>query len=847
MTFRRVGRLLLVALGLAMLLTAGGIALRLRDMAAELRPRLEKAASKHLRRELTIGALEWRAFPGPALIGRNVLLFEKDGSLLASSPEVVLEAAVGELLGGMVEIEQMTISRLQTHLLRRSDGLCPVAEMVGEIAQGDAPSGADSALFGVGFGIRRIELTTADIRAWKEDAPLARTRLLADGFVVLGGSMPFRLAGRLERAESGGDLELAGTFVPGLAVHARSEGMPLDALREIAPSIEGWTGMAAGEAGLRDDGAGLRWDAAGTVKGLRPPGEASLPELTGSYALSSRSTSTLVLAASHPAIRGSARMTWGDPARPGVRVDVDADHVDVGAIREMLLRPAGEAGVPSDASFRPPPWRLSARIGGLRWGEEVLRHAVFEGAGASDGSLKAGPISAEGFGGRLRAEISVQPSSGPAAGWSARHARLEWRARDMRLERVLRARGWPLRASGTVSGRGRWEGPLGGLPDLHGSGRAELILREIFSADISSTTPLLPEVRGKIAWEPREPWSIELNAGDDWSVRAHAHPPPLRRLSAEIEGKTLDFERLSGWTALVREAEAPDPGRPADDGWAIDAQVKFQQARFREVQLEELALVLEKRPEGPVRISGLRARGMGGVLEADLELSLPARGDPPGPAFYGIRWSTDGMDVERLLRSFGAKYMISGVGRTSGRLRGPLDRLKWGHATGTIDIEVGDGNVWQAPALVKALSTLSVTSALRRIGRKADVGFPFRTGRAQIELGGGKAVIRAPAHLENPSLKIAFIGTYDLAEETIDGRFVIYFLTVVDEVLRVVPGVRRLLFNKRMGLVPIWVEVKGPRQDPKVTILPARSISDALWQPVSSVFHLPLDLIKKAE
>ncbi|MFH2202320.1 MAG: AsmA-like C-terminal region-containing protein [Elusimicrobiota bacterium] len=715
------------ALGLTVLLVACGAARYLHNLADDLRPRLEGAASKYLRRRLLIENLEWRVLPSPALIGRDVRLLETDGSVLASSPEIVLDVALLRMLYGSFEIERMTILQLRTHLIRRSDGRFPLAQMVKEAAQEDANAG--SAPSGVGFKFRRIELRKATLRLWKDDAPRRQTALQADGFILLGGSVPFRLSGELRRNEFRSGLTLTGAFRPGLTVRAQSAELPLEALDEFAPAGKGWTGNIAAAARLRRRDAGLRWDVSGTVADLRPPGAFAALKMRGDFRVSSHSTSTLKLAASQPGMRGTARATW-----------------------------------------------------------------------------------------------------------RARKARLEWDIPEIQLEDITRAAGWPAIASGTASGTGRWEGQLDELPALRGSGRADISLRDFSFTNGTSSTSAIPQLRARIEWKPQAPWRIDLQAGDAWKLQALAHTVSTRSLTAEIEGKMLDLERLHDWMRLLREI----PDGLAGDDWAVDAQAKFLQARFRETPLEELALKLEKRPE-IVRISGLRARGMGGSLAADIELSTRE------PASYDIRWSTEGMDIEKLMRSSGAKYMISGVGHTRGRLRGPLDQPQWRHAAGTIDIEVKDGKIWQAPALVQVLSALSVTSVLRRMGRKSELGLPFRSGRAQIELGGGKAVIRTPAHIENPAFKLAFIGSYDLSDETIDGRFVIHFLTVLDEVIRAVPGVRKILLNNRMGLVPIWVEVRGPRQNPKVTVLSARSISDAFWRPVSDLFRLPLDLIKKAK
>jgi len=736
--------MLLAAFGLTVLLGAVGAGLYLRGMADDIRPRLEQAASKYLRRSLRIGDLEWRFRPTLVLIGRNVVLLDSDRSVLASSPEIVIDVAVSSLPDGIFAIERMTIRRLRTHLLRGPDDRVPLAEMLKDISQGGADASPPPA--DVRFEFRRIELREADVRLRRASDPQAQSRMQADGFILLGGSFPFQLSGKLTRAGFEGDLSLAGALRPSLDVLARSEALPLGALQEIAPALAGWTGRLVaveGRMGRRD--ASLKWELRGAAEGLRPLEASWIPEIGGTYELSSHSESRLTLAASYP---------W--PAGPG----------------------------------------------------------------------------------RIRADIGIEPASGQGSRWDVRTATASWSAEDIRLDGLFPAGKWPVTLSGTASGTGAWTGDLSELSALGGSGSANIELRELSLAAKDGSTPTIPRMQAGIMWSPRQPLHIDLRAGEAWTLRASAHSLSEKSLSAEIEGRMLDFDRLNGWFAPLRGSSGPS----AETGWTIDARGRFQQARFREIELEHVSLRLEKRPVS-LRISELRARGMGGSMEAELDLAIPAAGDPSGPASFDFRWTTESMDIEKLLRSFGARYMISGTGRTQGRLKGPLDLPRWRDTAGRIDIEAKDGTIWNAPALTKVLSNLSVTSVLRKAGKKAEPGLPFHSVRASIELGGGKAVIRDPALLENPTLKLVYIGSYNLIDETIEGKFVIHFLTVMDEVIRAVPGVRRILLGKRMGLVPIWVEVRGPRQDPKVTVLPARSITDALWKPVENLFKLPLDLI----
>jgi hypothetical protein len=91
------------------------------------------------------------------------------------------------------------------------------------------------------------------------------------------------------------------------------------------------------------------------------------------------------------------------------------------------------------------------------------------------------------------------------------------------------------------------------------------------------------------------------------------------------------------------------------------------------------------------------------------------------------------------------------------------------------------------------------------------------------------------------------VGTYDLPTRAVDGRLVVNFLTVTDEIIRLIPGVREILLGKQKGLIPIWVKVTGKADDPAVVVLPARTITGPVWNTFKHILRLPKTILKKLQ
>ena len=217
--------------------------------------------------------------------------------------------------------------------------------------------------------------------------------------------------------------------------------------------------------------------------------------------------------------------------------------------------------------------------------------------------------------------------------------------------------------------------------------------------------------------------------------------------------------------------------------------------------------------------------------------------DPGGSAVLGRRfeftWHVADLDSSRLLDLLQARPLTTGRLRSSGRLQGDRNELRPDRITGSFEVGLATGIIAGLPGVVKVLSSLNVRSLLRTIGRDNVEGLPFRVAAASFTLSGGVLRTAAPAGLHSDTLDIGIRGSVDLSMLTIQADMVIQFLTMLDEVVKMIPGLGHILIGRRKSMLPIWVKLRGPLDDPAVTIQPVKTFRKGVWRTIKGVFTLP--------
>jgi len=282
-------------------------------------------------------------------------------------------------------------------------------------------------------------------------------------------------------------------------------------------------------------------------------------------------------------------------------------------------------------------------------------------------------------------------------------------------------------------------------------------------------------------------------------------------------------------THAVLNGILPDVHAPH---WTVSLnspQVLFRGETFKNFQAQIMRVSTHS-----VSVEDIQLKGLGGDLKASLLLSKPSE--------FEFHWGVKEVDIIRLMRILKSAVVLSGVGSTSGNLKGDWSDLSWLKTDGEMRLELKDGSIWGVPGFIKTLSKLNLKSLVKKIEGQKEEGMPYDEARAIVNLNNGVVILKEPAIIKNETMELVIMGQADLGEQTVQGQLVFHFLSVLGEVVQAIPGIKTILFRGKKSNVPLWVDVKGPLLDPEVEIRADKIISKSVTNTIGNILSFPKSL-----
>jgi hypothetical protein len=380
--------------------------------------------------------------------------------------------------------------------------------------------------------------------------------------------------------------------------------------------------------------------------------------------------------------------------------------------------------------------------------------------------------------------------------------------------------------------------------EVSGDAGAEDRLRvRLENLALSTSTPLIERADLTIARPEPAEWTLEAAARSGGTDLSAAATFRTRETSLEVRSRKADLGVLAAWgraaSALIPADARPRKGVPRASPPRLAVRLKADELIFGTVELRGVSAEVS-RGTGPYTLDRASFQSLDG--------SITARGSylPTAPA-DGLRfsWKTSGVRAADLFLLAGSSLAANGTVDSEGSLiTGLGDRFLPG-MNGEIKLDVKNGWLEDMPALLKVLERLNVTTLLTRITGRRRPRMAFDEARGSIKIAAGRASTVEPFVLENKTMQMAFMGSYDLPTKTVDGRVAVNFLMVTDEVIRMIPVVNYILLGNEKSLTPIWLKVKGKADNPDVDLLPMKSIAAPIWNSLGRLLRLPEKLVQK--
>lgn len=427
---------------------------------------------------------------------------------------------------------------------------------------------------------------------------------------------------------------------------------------------------------------------------------------------------------------------------------------------------------------------------------------------------------------QLQARLAGAPTTLDAAGdlGSAFPLELHLKRGDFALLRrfVPAARGWD----------GRWDA------DVHYRSRPSTQWRaELRAVPIAfSTAAILDALDASCVYEPDGESSVAATARSSGTVveaKAAIRPDAV---SLQLRSPDADLARIA---ALARAVGTLGGASSAKPGRRLKATLQADRVRYGEIVVRDLRASV-RRSTGPYVVDPLTFQSLNGSVTANASYAPFV-----SSAAVMLAWRSSGVSAQDLFRLAGSATDVEGVLDSDGRLTTVTGPGFLRALNGEIKLDFKDGWLGDMPGLLKVLSRLNIATLLSEVSGKKKRRIPFHEARGAVKIENGKAVTESPFVLENKTLQMAFMGSYDLPTRVVDGRIVVNFLTVTDELIHLIPGVRDILLGGEKGLVPIFVDVKGKSDDPDVKVISWRSVTDPAWNALNRAFHLPKKLLQQ--
>jgi hypothetical protein len=246
------------------------------------------------------------------------------------------------------------------------------------------------------------------------------------------------------------------------------------------------------------------------------------------------------------------------------------------------------------------------------------------------------------------------------------------------------------------------------------------------------------------------------------------------------------------------------------------------------------------RSTGAYAIDGASFSLLGGAVSGSGTF-LPGGGD----AALGLTWTASGLDLAQVFRAAGSSHEAMGTLASTGQIAtGAGDRFLPA-MSGKVTLDLQNGWFGGLPGLLKVLARFNLSTLFAEAAGHHRARIPFDEARCSLTLAAGKATTDRPLVLKNKTLLIGYLGSLELPTKTLDGRVMVQVLTVTDEIVKLIPGLRDILLGRAKSMTPVWARVKGKASDPDVDVMQGKTITAPFWRAFQRIIKLPEKLGKQ--
>jgi len=164
-------------------------------------------------------------------------------------------------------------------------------------------------------------------------------------------------------------------------------------------------------------------------------------------------------------------------------------------------------------------------------------------------------------------------------------------------------------------------------------------------------------------------------------------------------------------------------------------------------------------------------------------------------------------------------------------------------ARGTATIMMGKGTLYKHSFLSKVFSILNVSQLLKfQLPDIINDGMPYNTITGTFSLKDG-ILSTNDWFVNSDSLNMSIVGTTNIIKEDIDVTIGVQPFQTVDKVVSRIPVVGWILTSDTKGLITLYFQAHGNRNNPTVDVIPVKSMEKGVLNIFKKLFQLPERMI----
>ncbi len=210
-----------------------------------------------------------------------------------------------------------------------------------------------------------------------------------------------------------------------------------------------------------------------------------------------------------------------------------------------------------------------------------------------------------------------------------------------------------------------------------------------------------------------------------------------------------------------------------------------------------------------------------------------------------ISGHAEGIDATVLHQDlFKERGLINGPLNGNFYLEGSLDDGFWQNAVGGIHLKVEKGTLRKFRGLARVFSLLNVSQLFT--GQLPDMdkeGMPFSLLEGSVRIADGRAYTE-DMRVFSEAMNLSLVGSQSLIDGSLDYHLGVMPLRTVDKVISSIPVAGWVLAGEDKALLTAHFKVEGPSDAPKVSAIPASTVSDTVFGIFKRTLGLPGKIVK---